>query len=367
MSSVAVTPVQNFAYFIRTGSVDSEGRVARFFSFLESHGGHCEMFAVVKKQSEFSFDCRQYISFSERIRFGPLRHISKLVDVQVTGLRYFLKYYRDADVIFLANHEFLFLGLTLRFFFRKRVIIDLHEHYYERLFRKQGFSRWFFTKLFSGVIFANVQRAEDFLGPIENSDCVSIVRNLPDVPKSMLCLPHFTSDRKLQIGLVGAAIPGRFVRESIRALDNPSIAKVAEIKTFGPETMEKTNHIQLFEHGRFSHDEIDVLTESLDVSLVFYDPDQNGNHLYCEPNRYFQAYNAGKFLISFHHESLKEFFDGGCFVISKTDFETALIKVIDKICRLKQVSQNDEIETFTREVANYRDSIKNETPFFERD
>lgn len=352
---------KTLAYFIRTPALKYEARVARFFGALSRRGVDCEVFAVVKEPFEFEYVAHEYTCKSDSLPWRPLKWFAKFVEVQIAGLFAYLSRYRHTDTLVFSNYEFLILGLLLRLFLRKKIIVDLHEHYFGHIFRHHWVSRFFFCRVFSGVIFANRMRAVDYLGDGAYSDAVTIARNQPAVAAGEVKFPNYVDSDVFSIAIVGNASPGRFVRESIRALDRPELAGRVELRSFGPHLNEPTSHVSLIEHGRFEHSEIDDLMTTVDASLVFYDPAHNGNFRLCEPNRFFQAYNLGKIIFCFRHESLEPYFDSGCCVIEPTRFSDDLREQVNVAlaAKLNVLGEFGMQESGQRRLLTYEGSLEN--------
>lgn len=351
-------PNSRLLYVLRTDALSSEARVFRVFDLLERKGCSPHVFALVKTLSEFDFANTQEICRAEKVQWAPLRHVLKFFELQVRTIAGVLRHPETADVIVIANYDLLVAGAALRVVFRRRVVVDLHEHYFRGLFGRYWVSQIVFTKIFSGVIFANRERAVDCMGAgALKSNAVAIIRNFPIATPGVVMTPSSGNKREiLRVGIVGGYRPGRFVRESIRSLDTEDFGGRIEIVTFGPKAEVVCDHIELVEHGKFRHDEIEGLTEGIDVSLVFYDPRRSANNLFCEPNRYYQSYNAGKILISFLHSSLESIMDQYCLLTELDDFENSLrIAISDLLKRRK--SSGWEFESIERKRVVFDDGI----------
>ncbi len=350
-------------YFVRTNTMQNEARVARLFRALSSANCNCVAYGVVKHRGDFDYAYTEYVASADRITNFPLRIIVKFFEVQRVVWRAARSEYKSADIIIIANHEFLPVGILLRLFGKKRVVVDLHEHYYEKLFHWHWWSNLFFTRIFSGVIFANRKRAEDFMGESGDYSKVTVARNFPDASSGDVLTPAYSNNSKFQVAIVGGAVPGRYVRESIRALDQLSLANKIEIHTFGPEVKEPTSYVNLKEHGMFKHWEIESLLEDIDGSLVFYDPSTNGNNRLCEPNRFFQAYNLGKIIFTFDHPSISEFFDKYCRIISQTSFADQLCEQVVAAANAKEksfpITSTDIMGAERRRLLTYDDGLEN--------
>ncbi|MEE9385360.1 MAG: hypothetical protein V3V08_18290 [Nannocystaceae bacterium] len=334
-------PRRRIAYFVRTNQLATEARVARLFEALEAREYRCEVFGVVKQKSHFSHPCREYICAADRVGTHWLKLVAKLCEVQLAGAVAFFRHYRGVDSLVISNYEFLFLGLILRWCFGVRVVVDLHEHYGGWRFANRLFGRFLLLRAFSGVVFANRARADDFLGNSDGDSRVAIVRNFPYVNVGAVPTPNISSAKSLIVGIVGDALPGRFVRESIRSLDTVELATCIEIRTFGPKINESTRHVAVREHGPFGHWEIDELIADVDVSLVLYDPTLSANNRLCEPNRFFQAFNLGKTILCFQHPSLAQFYDAQCRIVDRENVAGSLRAHIGELVAEKRRRQSE--------------------------
>ncbi len=333
-----------------------EGRVARLFQALSDRGCRCEAFAVVKEKSRFEYDCVEYVAWADTIAFHPLKILVKLLETQWAGWKAYRRHFRDADTLILANHEFFPLGIMLAALSRKAIFIDLHEHYYSGLLGQKWFGGWFFLQLFSGVIFANRARAEELLGELAGTANVIITRNMPVLPPGNVATPAFVVDDRLVLAIVGAPLPGRYIRETLKVLDTPEMASVIKIRTFGRRHMLDLRDLEVEQHGPFHHSKIDDLTRGIDGSFVFYDPGLNDNNRLCEPNRFFQAYNLGKLIFCFDHPSLSEFYDEGCHIVDRDDFAQSLRSHVLAAVACKR---NPAAPTFDRRLLRYEDGLVN--------
>jgi len=319
---------RNVVYFVRTDSLQKEARVARLFRALKEKGSDVEVFGIVKSEDGFSYSYREYVCRSDSVRWKLLKVLLKLIEIQVTSLRTFRAHYRNRDLLIIANHEFLLVGLIIRLFTRMPVVVDLHEHYYTWLFGIKQFSQFFFLRLFSGVIFANRPRAKEFLSDRAASKNVAIVRNFPQMRPGVVFAPRLCSDSLYRVGIVGGDVPGRYIGDSVRALDRPEFKNQIEIRTFGQPLGIRPAHVSIAEHGPYRHWEILELLKTVDSSLVFYDPHKTANNRLCEPNRFFEAYNSGLTIFCFDHSSLSEFYDEFCSVVDQHQFEVDLSRAM---------------------------------------
>ena len=354
-------PPRRIVYFVRTDTLQKEARVARLFGKLMNEGCEVEVFAIVKRADGFAFPHREYVCRSDNLRRKTLKLIAKLFEIQVAAFRAYRAMYRNHDMLIVANHEFLLFGLLLRLFNRTPVIVDLHEHYFRRLFAIKKFSQFFFLKAFSGVIFANSMRARDFLSDRDRDENVVILRNFPQLPAGAVSAPKYSPSRRYRVAIVGGDVPGRFGIESARALDHPDFHGRLELVTFGGPLRVNTTHVPLSEHGRYRHWEIFDLLKGVDCSLVFYDPSKSPNNLLCEPNRFFEAYNSGLTIFCFDHPSLAEFYDECCIVIDKDNFEHDLIRSIEEAMVKKAASHPALLgqDPIDRKLLVYEDGIVN--------
>jgi hypothetical protein len=352
------TPI---AYFVRTDLLQSDARIARLCRVLSDHETNVEVFGIVKSRDGFTYAHREYVCRTDNVKWKLLKVALKLLEIQIAGLRAYWRHYRHSPLLIFANHEFLILGLFLRLFFRQSIVVDLHEHYYAWLFGKKWFSRPFFLSIFSGAIFANRMRAIDFIGDRAESDNVVVLRNMPDTPSGNIPAPSYCSSDKFRLGIIGGFKPGRYIHESVRALDIPENTGQLEILTFGSPLNISTRNIPLVEHGRYRHWEIFDLLNQIDASLVFYDPLRSDNNRLCEPNRFFEAFNAGKIVFCFDHPSLREFYDSQCVVVSKQNFGSELTDKVGKAAAMKKLSNdsNDKQNMIDRRLLVFDSGIEN--------
>ena len=341
-------------YVVRTDALDTEARVSRLFTSLSNRGVTVKVFGVVKKISEFEFASEEYVCRSDSIGLRPLRLLGKYFECNFAAARFLQNEGRDGDVYILANFEFFALGLWLRLF-RKTVVFDLHEHYHRKLFRYHRVTHFIFAKIFSGVCFANLVRAKDYLGEYSSTKKVAVVRNIPYETHGVIRVPKWVEDDRLRIAVVGGPRPGRFVLESIAALDTAEFASKVEIVCHGPELGVKTSFVPIVEYGRFKHWEIEDHLEKLDASLVFYDPAVSMNNRLCEPNRFFQAFNLGKLIFCFDHCTLREFYDEGVLIVSPDRFDSSFKEVVRRAIEMKQM-KSLEIE---RKLAVFEENTVN--------
>lgn len=311
---------RKIVYLVRTNSLQREGRIAKLFRVLEEHDQEVEIFGVVNRKEGFKYRHREYICKSDKYQSKTIKILAKLAEIQYVAFRTFRRHLRNADLLIIANHEFLFVGLLLRIFYRVPIIVDLHEHYFASVFGRKWLSRFLFLFAFSGVIFANRHRAIDFLGPKASAHNVVVVRNFPDDNRSTVIAPSYCQEVTFCIAIVGGDKPGRFIHESVLALDHPLFADSVSVKTFGDPIGIATKYVKFVEHGAYRHWEIHELLQVVDASLVFYDPTLSNNNRLCEPNRFFEAYNMGKVVFCFNHSSLSEFYDDQCKVINQQQF-----------------------------------------------
>ena len=165
-------------YVVRTDALSSEARVFKIFTTLRREGCSPHVIGLVKSESNFEFPNRQIICKSDRIPWGVVRHISKFIELQLRTLVSVLSHPERPSVIVIANYDLLFAGAILRVILRRKVVVDLHEHYLRGIFRHHRLSRFVYTRIFSGVVFANRERAIDTMGDsgVESS-AVAIIRN----------------------------------------------------------------------------------------------------------------------------------------------------------------------------------------------
>lgn len=313
-----------------------EARVARLFRALQRNGTDVEVMGVVKTSDGFPYPHREYVCRADRVAWKVLKVPLKLLEILFVSVKAYRENYRDYDLVIVANHEFLFFGLLLRIFTRTAVVVDLHEHYYARLFRTRRFSSFLFLRAFSGVIFANRIRAIDFLAQRANSAEVVIARNFPDVPPGVVVAPKFTPTNKYRVGIVGGNVPGRYIRETVQALDKSEFRDKIELVTFGKPLGFNLKQIAISEHGTYRHWEILGLLKTVDCSMIFYDPSTSVNNRFCEPNRFFEAYNSGLTIFCFDHPSLSDFYDKFCEIIDREKFEIELRRKLEKAIEIKK-------------------------------
>jgi hypothetical protein len=312
-------------YFVRADSLRFEARGEKLLTYLDAHGEEPLMAAVVKEPYNFKFNSIQKIHNG-----GPkwmpqvLRHVLKFIVIQLFFLRVLFKKRQKISYIIIANYEFLPIALVLGPLIKIPIYVDLHEHYFTDLLASPRVANFVFTRWLNGVIFANQSRADDLLGPYSRGSRVSVVRNFPDVATESVETRAKVAGSKIKVTIVGNIAPGRFVEQSIRSLDDFEFAESIEIHLFGSFPDFELTHVSLINHGRFNHEDIDRLISEMDVSLVFYDPSYSKNFLMCEPNRFFQAYNAGNKIVCFEHPSLYEFYDAAVRIIDTQEFEDDL-------------------------------------------
>lgn len=346
---------------MRTDSLQREARIARLFRALEEKGAKVDVFGVVKSIDGFSYLHREHVCRADRIRLKLLKVPLKLLEIQFTAIKAFRAHYRSSDLLIIANHEFLLFGLLIRLFTRTPVVVDLHEHYFTWLFGIRRFSQLFFLRVFSGVIFANRIRALDFLSDRADSENVVIARNFPNIPAGSMLVPQYCRNEIYRVGIVGGDVPGRYIRESVQALDILEFKGQLELVTFGKPLDVQPANVAIHEHGAYQHWEIFDLLGNIDCSLVFYDPKKSANYLLCEPNRFFEAYNSGKTIFCFDHPSLSEFYDEQCFIIDESRFETDLIQLMNKAIDEKIVAlrNHESANGVNRHLLVFDEGIEN--------
>lgn len=343
-------------YFIRTDSLQYEARGEKFCKYVEHHGYAVLMAAVVKKNFKVNFrSIQKVVNIGNKLIPQWGRHLVKFVAIQYFFFKTYHKRREQISHIVIGNYEFLPAALILALISRTRIYIDLHEHYFTRLFINPHFANFILTKWLDGVIFANHARAEDLLGQYSGGEKVSIVRNFPDIKGGSIVVNNFHVNQKIKLAIVGNIAPGRFVEESIRYLDSNQFASKIELHLFGRIPLIKTLFVEHVNHGSFNHDEIDDLMQSIDVSLVFYDRSYSKNYFLCEPNRFFQAYNAGNKIICFDHPSISEFYDDHVLVINEDNFKCEFVQAVSSLTdKLNNDKNNNER---TRKVLTYNDGI----------
>lgn len=326
--------MKKIAYVLRTDTLRKEARVKKLTEYLKGCNIDSHVYAFVKTAEKFSGEYTNILCKSEAVRFSILRHVFKFVELQLRFLRLIYKERERFDTYLIANYEFIVAGFIAKSFFRVRIVVDLHEHYFSTIFKNKFLSKLLFGSVLDGVIFANRARMEDFIGISVCSPKfpAAIVRNFPERrgESTELSWKHIKADGDVvRIGIVGGIGIGRFVAESIKSLDREEFSEKVSIVTFGPETKFRVRHIAIEEKGPFVHNEIDVMISKLiDVSLVFYDPKINSNNRLCEPNRFFQSYNEKKVILTFYHESIKEFYDESVIVIDDRNFDESIVSAV---------------------------------------
>lgn len=344
-------------YFIRTDSLQFEARGEKFCKYVKHHGYGVLMAAVVKKNFKVNFrSIQKVVNVGSKLIPQPIRHLVKFVAIQYFFFKTYHKRREQISHIVIGNYEFLPAALILALIARTRIYIDLHEHYFTRLFINPYFANFILTKWLDGVIFANHARADDLLGQYSGGEKISIVRNFPDIKGGSIVVNNFQVNQKIKLAIVGNIAPGRFVEQSIKSLDVKDFSSEIEVHLFGRFPLLQTSNIDLINHGTFDHDEIDDLLKSVDVSLIFYDRSYSKNFFLCEPNRFFQAYNAGNDIICFDHPSLSEFHDKSTWIIGEDDFKNQLFNVV-KILSVKLRNEAKSTEC-KRELLTYVDGVK---------
>lgn len=345
------------AYFIRTDSLKFEARGEKFCNHLKNYAHDTLMVAIVKETFNVPYEAIQKV-VDVGNKFIPLwaRHMIKLIAIQYLFFKIFYKRNKQISHIVIGNFEFLPAALILALFVRIPIFVDLHEHYFTKIFIHPCFANFIFTKWLDGVIFANQARADDLLGKYSDGEKVSIIRNFPDIKAGSIVLDNFQESQKIKFAIVGNIAPGRFIEESIESLDVTDFSSEIEIHLFGRFPHLEVSNIALINHGAFNHDEIDDLLKSVDVSLIFYDRNYNKNFFFCEPNRFFQAYNAGNEIICFDHPSLSEFYDASTWVINEENFKNELFQVVKSL--IKKLRNDDISKKCRRELLTYVEGIK---------
>jgi len=343
-------------YFIRTDSLQFEARGEKFCRYVKNQGFDVLMAAFVKKSFKVCYEAIQKVSnLGNKLVPRWVRHLAKFIALQYFFLKTFYERRKQISHIVIGNYEFIPVALILALIVKTPIYVDLHEHYFTKKFLPPYIAHFLLTRWLDGVILANQARADDLLDKYSRDEAVSIVRNFPDIVSSTLVLKNIQIGEKIKIAIVGNIAPGRFVEESIKYLDSNEFASKIELHLFGRFPLIKTSFIEHINHGPFNHGEIDDLMKSIDVSLVFYDRSHSKNYFLCEPNRFFQAYNAGNKIICFDHPSISEFYDDNVWVISEDNFKCELVQAVSNLTdNLNNVKINHEC---TRKVLTYKDGV----------
>jgi len=315
--------------FIRTDALSQDDRVNKISKLLKEA---CDVQTVA------------FVKNGEKVRSGThlvmlhsrhwnLPKLIRLVEFVVKQIFWYFKL-NKGGILWLNNEDFIFVLFFERLFSRhEKTVVDFHE-LPRFIAEKSRIQTWLWRWLLkrSHIIHANEYRSS--LVRLSNVGKQNyVLRNYPSAVTNAKLSQSESYEGSKSIGIFGLPLEGRYILESIDCVlkSNGASSREKQYKMYLVGSTRNQYRIDLSpQHvftGRLTHTELIDYYNRVDICLCFYGGSSLNNKL-CEPNRFFQAYNANKHIVTFDHVSLNEFFDDGVHIINEEDFHEELFALL---------------------------------------
>ncbi len=354
---------------IRSNSIVSDPRVAKYISFLNKKGIAYHVLGWDRMGENLSVDNVTFFKKKCGYNIGGWKAVWYRVLWSFFCIKFL--YNNRCSVVHGCDLDAVFPAVVCKILLRKRykVVFDIFDWYSDTLFNQNRIIRGAFAAMekitmdtADEVILCEEERKTQI--PYKFKKDYLILPNIPYFNHAIsLDKKIFFNDDRLTISYVGGFYGERFLEELIQLTKNKEINLL--VAGYGsPELTQLFNEISTESNviffGKVSYETGLNIMYNSDVIYAMYCK-SNPNHLYAAPNKYYEAMFLGKAIISTEKTLVgKKIVSNEIGVVIEEDFKT-LLALVREIDRAKlSLMGNKGRNLWEKTYHNYTEKFMNE-------